>query len=270
MQPKFETFKHLEDETEITDLEFLYRFLHTHMFRCSHLFKAPFDDSTVKKMQTKYAACVASHFSSTAKKCFGDTDVIDAKDLSDETINKLEKCMNENQLLMKVWERVSTAANLEQTQYFKRYMDYVKNYESYNFGDVDQIDFQKWEQANHCTFELYDYLNCLQTKSNYYGISEPELEEAVLIGKTYDCFRPHRQYWFCFSSSVCSKLIYPCLKNLRNWTDQGFFDCITQPEVIEKTKIALQRYMEFAQNRSNYTTSEKTKEMIQKFKKFSS
>src|SRR5690606_15006419 len=245
----------------------------THMFRCSHLSPVNFlnsvDVSTIQKIQTKYTACISSHFSKNAKKCFGDIDVMDTKDLSDKTINKLQKCMDENQLLVDMMDRVNRAGDLENTQYFKKYIDHIKNYESNNFGDGDQIDFQKWEQSNHCMSELNEYLNCVQTKSNYYKLSETEFEDAIQNGKTYDCFRPQKQFWYCFVSSVYGKLLYPCFKNT-NWSDKAFFEC-GSPDVLDRATIALQRYMAFRKGPSpNYATSEKTKDLMQRFKRFSS
>jgi len=219
-----------------------------------------------EKMETKYQACIASFLSGTAQKCFGKIDVLDAQDTSDETINKLKTCL-ENDIVKNAMKKASSIVidALHTRKLFKKYIDHIMNDATRDeFGDDENPNYPKWEQSKFCKPEIDKYEQCMQQKIKQYQIPYEEFEEAVHNGKTLDCFPEFRSFHGCFSTSFCGKKLYECMKNT-NQNDSDFMTCF-QPDIVHCVNRAWGNIAKQMNDLMRY--SKKTTEYIDKVKKF--
>lgn len=206
----------------MTESELYGLVIHITLFNCGSMARAI--KVWNEKLETKYQACFINQLSKSAQKCFGNLNISDVEDTSDETMTKVEKCLEDNKQVVNKVDSI-IIKSLKESKHFKKYINHVMDDKKRDeFGNVENPNFQKWQQEKFCFPELGTLVDCMKQKSNQYQVSETEFEQAIHSGKTFECFMGWYNFYNCFVTSFCGNQLYSCLKNT-NQKDADFMQC---------------------------------------------
>lgn len=204
----------LNDEPglSLSDKELFYRAFYIHNYGCASILNKLRENITdlelLKKLILKRTACMLSFMSGSAQQCFAEIDVTSDDVSNEEEMERIRKCLQQNQTFDKLLHRIS---NLRNNNNFLHKYENLMNDKKIEFGDENNADIQKWQHHGICDGEIRKYKNCVAQLSKQHNASKEEIEEAITNGESFECFMEQKEYNLCLASSFCRDTIQRCM-----------------------------------------------------------